>query len=41
MLTLERKWDKRVEQWHSHVTSAAAFEQLLEDMLEDRRAAAG
>jgi ubiquinone/menaquinone biosynthesis C-methylase UbiE len=34
MLTLERKWDKRVQQWHSHVTSAAAFEQLLKDMLE-------
>jgi ubiquinone/menaquinone biosynthesis C-methylase UbiE len=34
MLTLERKWDKRVHQWHSHVTSAAAFEHLLRDMLE-------
>ena len=34
MLTLERKWDKRVEQWHSHVTSAVAFEQLLKEMLE-------
>jgi ubiquinone/menaquinone biosynthesis C-methylase UbiE len=34
MLTLERKWDKRVEQWHSHVTSAVAFEQLLKDMLQ-------
>ena len=34
MLTLERKWDRRVEQWHSHVTSAVAFEQLLKDMLE-------
>ncbi len=34
MLTLEHKWDKRVEQWHSHVTSAAAFEQLLREMIE-------
>ena len=34
MLTLERKWDKRVKQWHSHVTSAAAFEHLLKDMME-------
>jgi ubiquinone/menaquinone biosynthesis C-methylase UbiE len=34
MLTLERKWDRRVQQWHSHVTSAVAFEQLLQDMLE-------
>ena len=34
MLTLERKWDKRVKQWHSHVTSTAAFEQLLKDMLK-------
>jgi len=33
MLTLERKWDRRVQQWHSHVTSSVAFEQLLEDML--------
>jgi len=29
MLTLERKWDRRVDHWHSHVTSAAAFEQVL------------
>jgi len=34
MLTLERKWDKRVKQWHSHVTSAVAFEHLLKDMME-------
>ena len=33
-MTLERKWDRRVRQWHSHVTSAVAFEQLLEDMLK-------
>ena len=29
MLRLEQKWDRRVEGWHSHVTSAAAFEQVL------------
>jgi ubiquinone/menaquinone biosynthesis C-methylase UbiE len=29
MLTLERKWDRRVDNWHSHVTSGAAFEQVL------------
>ena len=34
VLTLERKWDRRVQQWHSHVTSTAAFEQLLEGMLK-------
>jgi ubiquinone/menaquinone biosynthesis C-methylase UbiE len=34
MVTLARKWDERVEQWHSHVTSAAAFEQLLTDLIE-------
>ena len=30
---LERQWDKRVEQWHSHVTSAAAFEKVLAGLL--------
>jgi ubiquinone/menaquinone biosynthesis C-methylase UbiE len=30
---LERQWDKRVEQWHSHVTSAAAFEKVLTGLL--------
>jgi len=34
MLTLERKWDNRVEQWHSHVTSAAAFERVLRDLIQ-------
>ena len=34
VLTLERKWDRRVQQWHSHVTSTVAFEQLLKDMLK-------
>jgi ubiquinone/menaquinone biosynthesis C-methylase UbiE len=31
---LERQWDKRVQQWHSHVTSAAAFEKVLARLLE-------
>jgi SAM-dependent methyltransferase len=31
---LERRWNKRVGQWHSHVTSAAAFEQVLSRVLE-------
>jgi ubiquinone/menaquinone biosynthesis C-methylase UbiE len=33
MLTLERKWDQRVEQWHTHVTSAAAFENVLSSLI--------
>ncbi|MGH3397631.1 MAG: class I SAM-dependent methyltransferase [Streptosporangiaceae bacterium] len=33
MLILERKWDRRVESWHSHVTSAAAFEKVLDSLL--------
>jgi ubiquinone/menaquinone biosynthesis C-methylase UbiE len=33
MLTLERKWDKRVHEWHSHVTSAAAFEKVLSRLI--------
>jgi ubiquinone/menaquinone biosynthesis C-methylase UbiE len=33
-LALEREWDKRVEQWHTHVTSAAAFENVLEALLD-------
>lgn len=32
-MSLERKWDKRVEQWHSHVTSAEAFEKVLDRLL--------
>jgi ubiquinone/menaquinone biosynthesis C-methylase UbiE len=32
-LALERKWDRRVEQWHSHVTSAEAFEKVLDCLL--------
>jgi protein-L-isoaspartate O-methyltransferase len=34
MLTLERKWDRRVDHWHSHVTSAAAFEQVLGRLIQ-------
>ena len=34
MLPLERQWDKRVQQWHSHVTSAAAFDRLRRDLIE-------
>jgi len=33
MLTLERKWDKRVNEWHSHVTSAAAFGKVLSGLI--------
>ena len=33
MLTLEEKWDRRVEEWHSHVTSAPAFAQVLERLI--------
>jgi ubiquinone/menaquinone biosynthesis C-methylase UbiE len=33
-VALERTWDKRVQQWHSHVTSAAAFEKVLAGLLE-------
>jgi len=33
MLTLERTWDRRVEEWHSHVTSAAAFAQVLDSLM--------
>ena len=33
MFTLERKWDNRVHEWHSHVTSAAAFEQVLSRLI--------
>jgi ubiquinone/menaquinone biosynthesis C-methylase UbiE len=34
ILTLERMWDRRVEQWHSHVTSAAAFEKVLSRLIQ-------
>jgi ubiquinone/menaquinone biosynthesis C-methylase UbiE len=32
-LALKHEWDGRVEQWHSHVTSAAAFEKVLDGLL--------
>ena len=32
-MTVSRKWDKRVGQWHDHVTSAAAFEKVLDRIL--------
>lgn len=34
---LERQWDKRVSGWHSHVTSAAAFEKVLATLLDAAR----
>src|SRR6516225_9026564 len=33
MLSLEQEWDGRVEEWHSHVTSAAAFGQVLDELI--------
>jgi ubiquinone/menaquinone biosynthesis C-methylase UbiE len=30
MVTVSQKWDKRVGQWHDHVTSAAAFGKVLD-----------
>jgi ubiquinone/menaquinone biosynthesis C-methylase UbiE len=33
MRTLEREWDRRVEEWHSHVTSGAAFGQVLDQLV--------
>jgi ubiquinone/menaquinone biosynthesis C-methylase UbiE len=32
-LSQERKWTKRVDQWHTHVTSAAGFEKVLEALM--------
>ena len=32
-MTASRKWDKRVGQWHEHVTSAAAFGKVLDRIL--------
>jgi ubiquinone/menaquinone biosynthesis C-methylase UbiE len=32
-LSQEKAWNKRVGQWHSHVTSSAAFEKVLESLL--------
>ena len=33
MPTLEKKWDRRVEKWHSHVTSTTAFAQVLDRLI--------
>jgi len=33
MPTLEPEWDRRVGKWHSHVTSAAAFSQVLDHLI--------
>jgi ubiquinone/menaquinone biosynthesis C-methylase UbiE len=33
-LSLVRKWDGRVAQWHSHVTSTAGFEKVLDRLLD-------
>lgn len=33
-MALQRKWDRRVDKWHSHVTSAPAFQQLLDRLVE-------
>jgi SAM-dependent methyltransferase len=34
MVTVSQKWDKRVGQWHDHVTSAAAFGKVLDRLLD-------
>ena len=34
MLTAERTWDRRVEKWHSHVTSAEAFGTVLDRLIQ-------
>jgi ubiquinone/menaquinone biosynthesis C-methylase UbiE len=34
MPTIEKKWDRRVDEWHSHVTSAGAFEKVLERLIQ-------
>jgi SAM-dependent methyltransferase len=33
MVTVSQKWDKRVGQWHDHVTSAEAFGKVLDRIL--------
>ncbi len=33
MLTLEHTWDRRVKEWHSHVTSGQAFAQVLDRLM--------
>jgi ubiquinone/menaquinone biosynthesis C-methylase UbiE len=32
--TAERTWDRRVEKWHSHVTSAEAFGKVLDRLIQ-------
>jgi ubiquinone/menaquinone biosynthesis C-methylase UbiE len=32
-VTVSQKWDKRAGQWHDHVTSAAAFGEVLDSIL--------
>jgi ubiquinone/menaquinone biosynthesis C-methylase UbiE len=34
ILSLVRKWDKRVTGWHAHVTSSAGFEKVRDRLLE-------
>ena len=34
MLTAERMWDRRVEKWHSHVTSAEAFGKVRDRLIQ-------
>jgi ubiquinone/menaquinone biosynthesis C-methylase UbiE len=38
-VSLQRAWDKRVERWDSHVTSAAAFREVREQLLRTARPA--
>jgi ubiquinone/menaquinone biosynthesis C-methylase UbiE len=33
MVTTSRKWDKRVDRWHEHVTSDASFEKVRDGIL--------
>ena len=33
MVTVSNRWDKRVGQWHDHVTSAAAFGKVLDRII--------
>ena len=34
MPTTERTWDRRVEKWHSHVTSTEAFGTVLDRLIQ-------
>ena len=36
MLSAERTWDRRVEKWHSHVTSAEAFPKVLDRLIQQQ-----